>query len=538
MWKRALLPFLSGFLIYLCSEVESANILMSGLFGEGSHFLCLVPVGKSLVKQGHNVTFLISEEYTHRAEDPELAKLFNFEIFHHHDPEYSTRGYFREVAELGFSGDGGVISFSKTFSSFTQALKMTCESVLGDKDMMKRFESLDAIVTDGGWPCGAAIKLYLMKHRNKTNIRLIFNNPTGPHVLVFETAGSPYNPAYQPSTMSGFSPPMSFVERTQNVLSLLFLRMFIAMVGRDFTEVLYKFDLQEHADDLIYQKITDLVLASGDFSVEYPFPKTPNIIMVGGLTSRPAEPLSAELEEFMQSSGESGVVVFCLGTYFSSFTSKRPALLQMFVEAFSRIPQKVIIQLKEMPNFPLPPNVKSLSWIPQNDLLGHPKTRLFVTHGGMNGLYEAIYHGVPLIVIPFLGDQIDVAVRVVSHEIGLKLDKDSLSTGYIHQHLTEVLNNSTYTKNVKRLSAIFRDRPMTPADRAAFWVNHVIKHGGDYMRTPYHELSFIQYHLIDVIAFITCIVAIVLYILYQLLKVLIHCCGCCCRKTSSKNKKD
>ena len=29
-----------------------------------------------------------------------------------------------------------------------------------------------------------------------------------------------------------------------------------------------------------------------------------------------------------------------------------------------------------------------VQWAPQNDVLGHPKTRAFLTHGGVNGLYE------------------------------------------------------------------------------------------------------------------------------------------------------
>ena len=32
-------------------------------------------------------------------------------------------------------------------------------------------------------------------------------------------------------------------------------------------------------------------------------------------------------------------------------------------------------------------------WVPQNDILGHPKLKLFITHGGNNGQYEALYHG-------------------------------------------------------------------------------------------------------------------------------------------------
>ena len=36
-------------------------------------------------------------------------------------------------------------------------------------------------------------------------------------------------------------------------------------------------------------------------------------------------------------------------------------------------------------NFNIPSNVKFMSWLPQNDLLAHNKTKLFITHGGING---------------------------------------------------------------------------------------------------------------------------------------------------------
>ena len=46
-------------LLLALSNVESANILLSGSFGDGSHYFTMVAVRKSLVKRGHNVTFLI-----------------------------------------------------------------------------------------------------------------------------------------------------------------------------------------------------------------------------------------------------------------------------------------------------------------------------------------------------------------------------------------------------------------------------------------------------------------------------------------------
>lgn len=52
--------------------------------------------------------------------------------------------------------------------------------------------------------------------------------------------------------------------------------------------------------------------------------------------------------------------------------------------------------------------------MPQNDVLGHPKTRLFIGHAGLNGIFESIYHGVPMLCSPFFGDQFDNA-RAAKH---------------------------------------------------------------------------------------------------------------------------
>ena len=44
--------------------------------------------------------------------------------------------------------------------------------------------------------------------------------------------------------------------------------------------------------------------------------------------------------------------------------------LRPFAEVFGKVRQKVIWQMKGEPPFPLPKNVKTMPWLPQNDLLG------------------------------------------------------------------------------------------------------------------------------------------------------------------------
>lgn len=94
-----------------------------------------------------------------------------------------------------------------------------------------------------------------------------------------------------------------------------------------------------------------------------------------------------------------------------------------------------------------------------------------------------------------------------------------------------------YRERAQKMSATFRDRPLRPAERSAFWIEHIIKHGGDYMRSPVHELNIFQSHLIDVIALLTLIGVLTVYVMYKLLSFLVACC-LSVFTCSSKKKKD
>ena len=60
-------------------------------------------------------------------------------------------------------------------------------------------------------------------------------------------------------------------------------------------------------------------------------------------------------------------------------------------------------------------------WLPQNDLLAHPNLRVFVTHGGLLSLQEAIYHKTPLVGVPLVNDQKPNLVRTPIIDTHLKI---------------------------------------------------------------------------------------------------------------------
>ncbi|XP_038198476.1 UDP-glucuronosyltransferase 2B7-like isoform X3 [Arvicola amphibius] len=246
------------------------------------------------------------------------------------------------------------------------------------------------------------------------------------------------------------------------------------------------------------------------WDLEFPRPTLPNIEFVGGLHCKPAKPLPEEMEEFAQSSGEHGVVVFSLGSMINNTTRERANAI---ASALAQIPQKVFWRYDGMEPDTLGPNTRIFKWIPQNDLLGHPKTRVFVTHGGANGIYESIHHGVPMVGIPMFAEQYDNIAHIVAKGAAASVNFHTMTSSDLLNALKEVINNPSYKKNVMWLSTIHHDQPMKPLDRAVFWVEYVMRHkGAKHLKPLAFNLTWYQYYSLDVIGFLLACVAATIFL--------------------------
>nr|XP_010592471.1 UDP-glucuronosyltransferase 2B4-like isoform X5 [Loxodonta africana] len=246
---------------------------------------------------------------------------------------------------------------------------------------------------------------------------------------------------------------------------------------------------------------------------QFPRPFLPHFQFVGGLHCKPANPLPKEIEEFVQSSGKHGVVVFTLGSMVSNITEERANTI---ASALAQIPQKVLWRFDGKKPDTLGPNTRLFKWIPQNDLLGHPKTKAFITHGGANGIYEAIYHGVPMVGIPLFADQPDNIAHMKVKGAAVSLDMDTMTSIDLLNALKTVIYDPSYKANAMRLSAIQHDQPVKPLDRATFWIEFVMRHkGAKHLRPAALSLTWYQYHSLDVIGFLLACVAIVSFLVIK-----------------------
>ncbi len=100
----------------------------------------------------------------------------------------------------------------------------------------------------------------------------------------------------------------------------------------------------------------------------------------------------------------------------------------------------------------LPANVSVYPTVDQIAVL--QKADVFVTHCGMNSVSEALYYGVPLVMLPKTPEQSGVAERAKQLGAGVLLEKET--PGAIYEAVSQVFNEKTYQENAQKIMNSFR----------------------------------------------------------------------------------
>lgn len=162
-----------------------------------------------------------------------------------------------------------------------------------------------------------------------------------------------------------------------------------------------------------------LMLVTTSEPFEYPHPDwAPDVRLIGAL---PWEP-PGETPDWAHEPGDPFVLVTTSSEYQAD-----EALARAAVHGLADEPYRVVVTMPAgvADLGPLPPNVRVERFVPHSAVLAH--AAVAVTHGGMGATQKALSAGVPVVVVPFGRDQLEVAARAVHARAGVRLAKGRLT---------------------------------------------------------------------------------------------------------------
>ncbi|XP_022921076.2 UDP-glycosyltransferase UGT4-like isoform X1 [Onthophagus taurus] len=350
------------------------------------------------------------------------------------------------------------------------------------------------------------------------DVPIIIFSPIGgfPHINNLVVNPTPFS--YVPNALLPFTENMNFMERTINTAVTLMFPLHEAIMNWISDKSLEKYlpgslPMQE------IKKRIELVLVNTHISTESPRPYVPNMIQIGGFHLHNPKPVDEALKNVLDEAKE-GFIYFSFGTNVN-VKELGENVMDIFRKVLGNLPLKIIMKYEDDFMENKPDNFYLEKWFPQPAVLAHPNAKLFITHGGYGGCTESLYYGVPMVCIPFFGDQFKNCADAEINGYSITVKLNELSEKSFSEGLNKVLYDEQFQEAVKFKSEMYRDQPMHPMDKAVYWIEHVLKHkGAKHLKIKGADLPWYQYLLVDVFLFLGFVILIACFISICIMKFL------------------
>ena len=399
MSSSVALPFLTA-LCWLLTSAAAEKILLAPML-YGSHVVENLHLGEALIARGHEVHLLLPKVSKYNAMvSKSRVKPLTFDT--PDDIVLMESNYMTElIYNVTFYELDGMAVIGEAYTKISSDY---CHAFMHDDALLAsvRKHAFDLAIVGAVQP---VLCLFLLPH----TMNVPYIAMTSMHSPW--TTGIPALPSFTNNMFAANFGPLSMWDKLVSAAWQHYLT-------QDSTTMLPRIDLLKEFEPQMTSwwtlyKRSRIFLVYRDHMLDDPAPSMPNLIQTPALSYSDAKPLEPELAAKMTSSKT--VIVS-----FGSVANTLPAdVAHKFIDAFSQLSgYNIVWRLKNRDNLPLPGHVHLLDWLPQNDLLGHNTTRLFIAHCGAGGVYEALYHAVPILCFPLFAEQEHNAVVVVQHNSG------------------------------------------------------------------------------------------------------------------------
>ncbi|GMT33321.1 hypothetical protein PFISCL1PPCAC_24618, partial [Pristionchus fissidentatus] len=289
----------------------------------------------------------------------------------------------------------------EVYRPFELALLEQLKELLDDEELIERLraEKFEAGFSEA-IDFGGMVFMHLL---GITNYSITMSGPT--YDWGFDVTGMPFMASYVPGIMTSSGERMTFMERVENIRSLLYTKRFMGEMYTLFDGVVK----EKHPQ---FPGVKEMLSAASfafintDPLFDFPRPTVHKVIEIGGISVKmQAQPLDSNFSSLL--SLRSRTIFISFGSITTSFLMPEE-WKKTIVEVARRMPDTTFIWKYERPSDfdnENVPNLICVEWAPQLDLINDSRLSLFITHSGMGSVNEGLRAGIPMIAIPVCGDQ-------------------------------------------------------------------------------------------------------------------------------------
>ncbi|XP_053692065.1 UDP-glycosyltransferase UGT5-like [Sabethes cyaneus] len=480
-------------------SIDSAKILAIFPVPFKEHQLLYRPMIESLADKGHDITLLTTDpidlrktgkgSLTHRLEQIDLGFVYNLPILEDfHKDNLDARDMLQNVFNV-----------MRKISEAELQHPLVQDLILGNA----RF---DVVIVE--WSGISLMNAFAYRF----NAPLVGVANGGAYINAHEALGNPNHPIGYPSIFMPFSEDLSLPQRISSVLFTIWYRFYYYAREIPKQNMIASAIFGPEVPDLFeIERQADLLLINCYQALGNVRPVGPTTVYLGGIhqNHNVAEEMPYDLYQFLEQSPEP-IVYVNLDPAADEWRQDK------IVKALEKLDATVVWNWNSGQFINTTSRIYQSFNLQQEQILAHPKVKLFITSGGQRNIEDAIHNRVPVFGISHSSSPEHYLRQVAKYEIGIISLIDFETQATIVEKLQDAFLTDVYQSNIDQLNRMLADQPMSSLDRAVWWIEYVVRHGGTrHLRAP--QLSWFQYLMLDVTLMVAVLATVAIWLITYLL---------------------